>query len=293
MDEPLRQSTIYGYLRCPYQHHLRTTDPTTQSFQHPAAVFGTAVHDLIRQMHEGDWDLDLESYFLEAFDMAEKGSKPLRWKDEAKERAQYLADAVAILDGYRSKDYNRECRVLMAEATFTVRIGRHTVTGTVDQVRKCSDGSIVLVDFKTSKAAPPQMYVDLDYQLSLYAYALQHGTFLVDGKLVTPKITPDRLTLYFLRHHIPYKRATNGKAAGEEKGDPRISTTRTTEQFRVLKKDVNCVARMIRLGIYPRSPDPLKCGCCGYAEACLSAAREGTINQTKLAVLTNELENVA
>jgi RecB family exonuclease len=299
MPDPLRQSTIYSYLRCPYQHHLRTTDPRSQRFRNPAAMFGTVIHELLAQMHTGKWDMDLENSFLEAFEAEvtkrqnDKLTLPLKWKDEIKERAKHLEDAVSILNGYRDKSYNHDCKILLAEATFSVKLGRQTVTGTIDQLRQHPDGTLELLDFKTSKAAPPQAYVDLDYQLALYAHALKHGTFLVDGKLIQPGITPDVLTLYFLRHHIPYKRATKDKLAGEERGDPRITSTRSVEQMRSLKADVSSVARMIRLGLFPRSPDSMKCGCCAYADACRGAAKDAVLSKTKIETLKQELEKVA
>jgi RecB family exonuclease len=299
MADPLRQSTIYSYLRCPYQHFLRTTDPTSQSYRNPAAVFGTVIHGLIARMHAGEWEMDIETEFLKAFEWEaterqnDSPTLPIRWKDETKEREQHLQDAVAMLDGYRSKDYNRNAKILLAEATFTVKLGRQTLTGTIDQLRQHPDGALELVDFKTSKAAPPQAYVDLDYQLALYAWALKHGTFLVGGRLVQPNVLPDLLTLYFLRHHIPYKRATNGKAAGEERGDPRITTTRSAEQLKAMKTDVASVARMIRAGLFPRSPDPMKCSCCAYTDACRGAALDASLSVRRIEELVTQLENVA
>ncbi|MDP2361748.1 MAG: PD-(D/E)XK nuclease family protein [bacterium] len=292
--EPLRQSTIYSYLRCPYQHLLKTTDPSTQTFRHPSAIHGTVIHQLIRRLHAGEWEMDVREAYAEAFDHevshGQNNNLPVRWKDDVEEREAFLADAVAMLEGYRSKDYNRSCRVLMAEAKFTVKMGRQTLTGTIDQVRENQDGSIELVDFKTGRTTPPDAFVAIDYQLSIYAYALRFGTLLVDGSLQQPHLLPDRLTVYFLRHHIPYKRATNGKSAGEERGDPRISTTRSLEQLRALKDDVSAVAKMIKSGCFPRSPDPLKCGTCPFADTCRGSASDARVSHARLEALVTQLK---
>ena len=293
----LRQSTIYSYLRCPYQHFLQSAEPDKRTFRHPAAMHGTVLHGLIKRLHEGDWEMDLQAAYLLAFQHevtnGQNDTLPVRWKDEAEERDQYLSDAVAMLEGYRSKDYNRTCKILMAEAQFTVKMGRHQLTGTLDQLRQHPDGTLELVDFKSGKTAPPQAYVDLDYQLSIYAYALLHGTLLVDGKLLQPRILPDRLTLYFLRHHIPYKRASGGKSAGEERGDPRISTTRNLDQLKAMKQDVAHVSRMMKAGCYPRSPDPMKCGVCAFADACRGATQDAHLPMARLETLITQLEDVA
>ena len=295
--EALRQSTIYSYLRCPYQHMLRTTDPDKSTFRHPAALHGTVIHSLIKRLHEGEWDMDLRSAYQKAFQEEVSNCRsdpaPVRWKDEAEEREVYLADAVAMLEGYRSKDYNRQARVLMAEAQFTVKMGRQTMTGTLDQVRQHPEGTIELVDFKSGKTTPPQAFVDLDYQLGIYGYALQVGTLLVDGKLIQPHLQADRLTLYFLRHHIPYKRATGGKSAGEERGDPRISTPCNHDKLHALKKDVATVAKMIKTGCFPRSPDAMKCGVCAFADACRGAATDAHLPMARLESLLTQLEEVA
>jgi len=295
--ETLRQSQIYSYLRCPHQYYLQSAEPDKRTFRHPAAMHGTVIHGLIRRMHDGDWDMDLQAAYLLAFQhevtTGQNDTLPIRWKNEAEEREQYLADAVAMLEGYRSKDYNRNCKVLMAEAQFIVKMGRHQLTGTLDQLRQHPDGTLELVDFKSGKTAPPQTFVDLDYQLSMYAYALLHGTLLVDGKLLQPRILPDRLTLYFLRHHIPYKRATGGKSAGEERGDPRISTTRSLDQLKALKQDVAHVSRMIKMGCFPRSPDTLKCGVCAFADTCRGATQDAHLPMARLETLITQLEDVA
>jgi RecB family exonuclease len=295
--EALRQSTIYSYLRCPYQHFLRTSDPATQTFRNPAAINGTVIHDLIKRLHEGKWDMDLQFAYQQAFQHevshGQNSNLPIRWKDETEEWDQYLSDAVAMLEGYRSKSYNRTCKILLAEAQFSVKLGRQTLTGTIDQVRQRPDETIELVDFKSGKTAPPQAFVDLDYQLSIYAYALRFGTLLVDGKLVQPHQAVDTLTLYHLRQHIPYRRATNGKSAGEERGDPRISSVCHMNKMRALKADVSQVAKMIQLGLHPRSPDALKCGVCAYADACRGTTQDAHLPLARLESLVSQLEDVA
>jgi len=296
--EPLRQSTIYSYLRCPYQHYLKTTRPERKAYRHPSAIFGTVIHRLIQQLHQGDWEMDLEQCFLEEFEQeatkrqSDTATPPIRWKDETAQRQQYQEEACQILTNYRDKDYNRNCRAPLAEAQFTVKLGRVVVAGTIDQLRE-TDEVLELVDFKTGKTRPPQAYLNCDYQLSLYAFALKHGTFLSEGKLITPNVLPERLTYYFLRHHIPYKRKTNGKEAGEEKGDPRLTTTRSLQQLKALKRDVGLVAKMIRNGFYPRSPDPLKCGACPFADSCVGASRDCAMTSARLNSLTHQLEEVA
>ena len=218
---------------------------------------------------------------------------PIRWKDEDEEREAFQTDAMAMLEGYRSKDSNRACKVLMAEAQFTVKMGRHTLTGTIDQVRQHPDGTLELVDFKTGKTAPSQAFVDIDYQLGIYAYALRFGTLLVDGRLIQPHLTVDTLTLYHLRQHIPYKRATGGKSAGEERGDPRIRTPCNLHKMKALQEDIASVARMIKMGCFPRSPDALKCGTCSFADTCRGSASDTRVSHARLEALITQLEDVA
>jgi len=271
MKRALRQSSLKTYLFCPRSYQLRFLEDTPPQFRNSKALFGSAIHELIRQMHAGDWEMDIAGAYLQVFEDLEHGEEgeiPIRWKEEAKERAVFEEEALVILTGYREKSYNRDAEVLLAEAPFTLAVGKQVFTGTVDQVRKNPDGTIELVDFKTSRFAVSQSFLDVDVQMSLYAAALWRGAFRTGEGLRMLGVLPDRCTWYHLRHHIPYKRRTGTALAGDERGDPSFVTRRTEADLEEFFEDVRMIAEAIDRGLFPKNPNPMHCGFCAYGGAC-------------------------
>jgi CRISPR/Cas system-associated exonuclease Cas4 (RecB family) len=277
MQAPLRQSTIKDYLFCPHMFQLRHLLKVPAEYRNAAAVNGTIVHRLLEALHS-DWDLDTASEYDQLLEKEEftsvEATVPIQWKDRDKQVAAYRRDAVDMLANYRDKDYNRNAKILLSEVTFLVRIGDHYYRGTIDQLRENPDGSLELVDFKTSQATPSPLFLATDYQFSLYAWALEQGWFLTDGKSLRFGKRPDYCTLYHLRHHIPYRRNCDGGKAGEERGNPRYTTTRTDEQFRQMLGDLHSIAEAIRRQLFPRNPNQWTCSMCKYRTHCQSTTVE-------------------
>ena len=222
-------------------------------------------------MHAGEWGMDIAEVYRQVFEDLEHGKEgaiPIRWKEEVKERAKFEEEAVAMLTGYREKTDNRDAEVILAEAPFTLSVGKQVFTGTVDQVRKNPDGTIELVDFKTSRFAVSQAFLDVDVQMSLYAAALWRGAFRTDEGLRMLGILPDRCTWYHLRHHIPYKRKTGSFQAGDERGDPRLVTRRTEAELEEFFEEAGMIAEAIERGLFPKNPNQMNCGFCAYGGAC-------------------------
>jgi len=145
----------------------------------------------------------------------------------------------------------------------------------VDQIRQ-DDDRWQLLDFKSSKFQPNQQFLDLDYQLGLYALACWKGVFkLPDGTMKMLEIPPEKLDIiyYNLRSHIPYKRDGKNHNAGEERGEARWLTSRTRKQLVALKRDLNAIASNINRGVFPRNPGMINCPACAFADICLSDAQ--------------------
>lgn len=287
---PLRQSTIKDYCFCPKLFQCRHVDCIPPAYRNSAAVHGTVIHAILRNLHTQNWDLDPRQAYLDLLDHEEHHSEdayiPIYWKgDRNAEVEKYADEAVSIIEGYRKKDYNQKASVVLVEASFTMKLGRAgEFTGTIDQLRQHDNGSYELVDFKTSKFAPDQSFLDCDYQFGIYAYALWKGLFqMPDGSAKTLRIPPDKLTItwYHLRDHIPYKRATNGRSAGEEKGDPRRYTKRTVRQMASLKRDLSKIASNIRREVFPRNPSYSTCSLCPYSRICLQDSMGRVLNRNQ------------
>jgi len=280
---PIRQSTIKTWLNCPLMMKYRYLDDLEPSFRHPAALHGSSLHLVLYWLHTESWHLDTSEMYRKAYNHYEFASEeehiPVRWDgDRSIEIEKLSRNAVEILEGYRSKNFNKQATVLFAETPFKVRILGYEFTGTIDQVRKNPDGSIELVDFKSSKLRPNPYALAADWQLSLYTYALRFGELEVDGQWVTPRILADHSTWYHLRMHEKYKRKTGNAMPGDEKGHPLLRSSRTLEELRHFRSEVaNLVKVMSKDWSFP---NPSSCAFCSYTQHC--AARAQVLSDHKL-----------
>jgi len=125
----LHQSTIKDYCFCPKLFQYRHIDNLPPAFRNPSAVNGIVIHALLRKLHTENWHLDPRQAYLDQLYYEENRSEeaciPIYWKGDRDAEREKLADeAVSIIEGYRSKDGNRDARVLLVEASFMVKMDR-------------------------------------------------------------------------------------------------------------------------------------------------------------------------
>ncbi len=269
----LRQSTLKTWLSCPLMYKFRHIDKLEPAFRYPGTIHGSALHMVLKQLHEGEWNGDLRSLYTKALNhylyASDEAHIPVRWKrDMHKEIEALKSNAVEILENYRSKDYNKKALVLFSEVQFRVKILGYLFTGTVDNVRKNVDGTISLIDFKSSKMKPNQYAIPNDLQLTLYAYALKFGELLVDDIWVKPNMMVDSVGIYFLRNHEIYKRKVPGKEIGSEKGSPFMMTKKSIQDLRAFRHEIRAqLSAMVKPWYYPNTAS---CAFCSYATHCIN-----------------------
>ena len=269
----LRQSTLKTWLSCPLMYKFRHIDKLEPAFRYPATIHGSALHLVLKQLHEGEWNGDLQSLYTKALNhylyASDESHIPVRWKgDMHKEIEKLKNNAVEILENYRSKDYNKNAVVLFSEVQFRVKILGYEFTGTIDQVRLNPDNSVELLDFKSSAQRPNHYAIPNDIQLTLYAYALKYGELLVDGIWVRPNMLVDSVGIYFLRAHEVYKRKTGDALPGDEKGDPFIRTTKSIQDLRAFRQEIRAqLSAMVKPWYYPNTAS---CAFCSYATHCIN-----------------------
>jgi hypothetical protein len=269
----LRQSTLKSWLSCSMMYKFRHIDNLEPAFRYPGTIHGSALHLVLAWLHEGQWNGDLRALYTKALNHYLYASPeehiPVRWKrDMAKEIEALKVNAVEILENYRSKNYNKDALVLFSEVQFRVKILGYLFTGTIDQVRKNLDGSIELIDFKSSKMRPNHYAIPNDLQLGLYGYALKFGELLVDGIWIKTKMLVDSIGIYFLRAHEVYKRKVPGKEIGDEKGSPFMRTSKTIQDLRAFRSEIRSqLSAMLKPWYYPNTAS---CAFCGYAEQCIT-----------------------
>lgn len=268
----LRQSTIKDYLNCPLMFRFKHLDRIPAEFRNPAALHGSTLHKLLYLIHESKWNMQVSNYYRPIFEEFEhnqgfESNIPLRWEERDKELAVFEQNAIEILDGYRRKSENREAVILYAEQPFRVKLAGQIFTGTIDQVRKNTDGSIELLDYKSGKQLPSIIALQNDWQLSLYQHALHYGEFEIAGNWSKPHLKADYSSIYFLRAHEIRKKSSPSGPVGSEKGDPLIRTKRTPDDLRRFKKQMgNLLKALLRDSYFP---NPNHCHMCHYADHCL------------------------
>jgi len=253
-------------------YKYRHIDKLEPSFRYPGTVHGSALHLVLSWLHEGLWNGDLRSLYTKALNYylysSDEEHIPVRWQgDMGKDIEALKVNAVEILENYRSKGYNKDTIVLFSEVQFRVKILGYLFTGTIDQVRKNPDGSVELIDFKSSKMRPNQFAIPNDLQLTLYAYACKFGELLVDGIWVKPNMLVDSVGIYFLRAHEVYKRKTGNSNVGDEKGDPFFRTTKSIQDLRAFRTEIrHQLSAMVKPWYYPNTAS---CAFCSYTAHCI------------------------
>lgn len=300
-EGPFRQSTINDFMVCQRKGYYKHILKLEGEFRSPYLIFGTAMHEAIANLHRS------QNFVLIDLIVAAEGKEPspVYWKNRDEEIADWLPDAEAILANYWAKDYNREAKVIYAEADFEVNIGPFPFIGTIDQLR-FQGSEVHLVDFKSGTAGIPQTFIDLDYQLTIYAMACAYGRFKVNNEWMTFGTLPDRMAIYKLNDHLPYKR--NGKnqkgIKGEERGPARYFTTRTEADIEAAKRDLGFLCRqivgphygtrgLVRGGSFARNPINVgglqTCGQCQFQQECLADRFSQDVKMGKMEnLLTDE-----
>ncbi len=282
----IHQSTIKSYQNCNINFRFRYIEGLKPSYRHPAALHGSSLHLLLYWLHSGSWNMDISKMYRKAFNHYEFAGDeehiPVRWGGSRNEMLDTFTEhAVEIIEGYRSKDFNQNAQVLFAEVPFRVRIMSTNYSGQIDQVRRNPDGSIELIDFKSNQQRPNPYSLETDWQLGLYSYALRFGELEVDGVWLAPRILADHCTWYHLRAHEKYKRKTGDAQIGDEKGNPKLQSSRSLTELRHFRKEIaNIIKVMSKDWTFP---NPSSCSYCGYTQLCASRSQNVPEKDAELA----------
>ncbi len=248
-----RQSMLKDYLTCPMLMLYKWIIGHEEEDTFFASILGTAGHSVIELMHQEKnvksftyTTIDLGTLFVEFGNKAlASSSVPPRLSAKYPTiKAQLNAVAleyVQMLQGYAKDPRNHGFHATVNEQLFVLVIksddprhpGTYLFTGTIDQAGFYTDGSFALRDikFRLSQFKPGYTQLQLDLQLSLYAYALRYGypacdvcrpSYGVEGELVYtgpcslcsakvgtsawPQLIAERTELIWMRDYVPRKK---------------------------------------------------------------------------------------
>jgi RecB family exonuclease len=276
----LRQSTIQDYLKCPLMFKYKHLDGMKPATRNAAAVNGTVLHQILKELHTENWDLPIAARYDILFQQEEQRTDepPIYWKDDReKELTKYLVSAAEILGNYRKDPLNQSALIILAEAPFRVKVAGYCFTGTIDQLRQNYDGTLELIDYKSNAQAPNTAFLANDWQLNLYTYALWKGEVQQpDGTWKQMNILPYFSSWYFLRNHEVRKRSTVNGKAGEQKGDALLRTHKTQYSLKLFEKETADLMKVMLKNWH--FPNPNHCQLCGYSFECLSRLKENTLS---------------
>jgi len=127
--------------------------------------------------------------------------------------------------------------------------------GYVDRLDRAPDGSTELLDYKTGRPRS-QADVDLDRQLTAYAYACARGA-LRDPATGGPLPAATRLALYFADSGVE------------------VATTRTDGELAAFEGDLVAMVGAVRRRDFDARPGARRCRWCEYRGTCPEAAQPG------------------
>ena len=244
-----RQSLVKDYLACPQMMLYKWIIGHEEEDTFMAALLGTAGHSVIEMMHSERnvknftyTTIDLQTAFVKyAEDALRSSSVPPRVSAKFKTvSAQMNAAApeyIQLIQGYAHDKRNQDFHATVCEQMFALAVefeGQHYLfTGTIDQAGYYADGTFALRDikFRDSHFKPGHVQLQLDMQLTLYAYAIKHGVpacqtckprYSVEGELeytgpcpeckakigtaAWPGLLAERSELVWMRDYAPKKR---------------------------------------------------------------------------------------
>jgi len=236
LDARLSASAIETYETCPLQFKFEREWKLSRQL-HAAVQYGASMHRVLRTYYDsvrlGRTKSDDELLQLFRGDLAATGIQ------DDYQRDLYLKQGIEQLKQFLAGTHSAPPpEVLHTEEWFDVQIANTKLTGRIDRMDRASDGSVIIVDYKTGKARS-QEDADESLQLSIYAIAAQQKW----GYRVSA------LAFHNLEGNVP------------------IVSKRTDFQLEQARERVLTVARNIADGNFKPKPD-FYCNFCAFRGLC-------------------------
>ncbi len=241
-------SALETFKQCPQKFKFQEIDRIRVP-KLKEAVFGNIIHETLRFFHSQypvSPTLDeLLNYYKDNWD-----AKPFQ---NEQEDMIYFSEGIRILKNYHEYYLkNRDKSVVLdVEARFEFLLEKPEknrkciLAGKIDRIDKLNDGTLEVIDYKTTKKLPPQSSVDYNLQFSIYCLGiLSRWPHLI-------KEGPEniKLTFHYLKH-------------GET-----LTTKRDQKQLKEAKEEIWEILSRIDNADFKPIPSAL-CDCCGYRKIC-------------------------
>jgi hypothetical protein len=285
-------SRLSAYCKCRWDYKLTYEDHVPEETRSLGSWRGTMTHRAVHLLHkEGGWDAVPEVFKIaqaESMEELETRDTPWSTQDCSTEKvAGAVEESLTMVSQYArhnnpqalGPDYGvlateiRGCMIVEHPKTHTC----YRVTMELDQVRQDGNG-LNITDIKTPKQEPGPTFLRRSKQLTIYGLGLQHATFLMGEGRAPWKFWqyPKSMTYLYLPNLIPYKRATEKQGVRYEKGSLRgpgerpdiFPVERTIEQYEAMQAEVCRIIQGIRMKMFMRDDDDMRCKMCRHQRAC-------------------------
>ncbi len=188
-NESLRLSfsALESYAACPRRYYYGYVLGLPDDRSSPYTMRGTAVHNTIQWMNEQRRDAAFpsEAQFVEQFRSSWKADG---FESPAQER-QVRQQSELMLRRFYAYERDQEREILDVEVRFDAPLGQHRIVGRIDCVSRRPDGTIEIIDYKTSKDVTKSKR---ELQLGIYQLAYKH---------LHPEMSPEA-AIYLLGHKL-------------------------------------------------------------------------------------------
>ncbi len=244
----LSYSQIQTFLDCPLHYKLKyiLKLPTPPS---AASSFGTTIHATLKEFYSQNGQKNILDIYKKFWTQDGYNNKSHAEK--------YFAKGEKYLTQFVQNEYNPQTNTIMLEEPFTTplipqdRSRILKIGGKIDRIDLLADGTLEIIDYKTSEKSMEQKAADNSLQLSFYALAasiLKTPPFGID-------INKIKLSLYYFE---------------EQK---KVSTTRSIDQLEEAKQQIFSYADAIVESDFKCSGS-LLCKMCDYKLLCDVEAKD-------------------
>jgi DNA helicase-2/ATP-dependent DNA helicase PcrA len=260
LPERFSYSQLVAFGKCPYQYKLQ--------FILHVPVFGKAQFSYGKSMHE-----TLEEFFKRIFEKLENKQVDLfggadikrekekigklisfeelkkifevKWKDEwyssKEEKEKYLKRAGESLKVFYEKIKDEPCQTEAVEKIFYLKIKDYSIKGVIDRIDRLTDGSVVLIDYKTGEAKEEKT-VSAENKMQLLIYQIAAEEVL--------KERVNKLVFYYIDNNSTLE------FLGEEKDKDKV------------KQEIIKRAEAIRTSDFAATPSQHTCAWCDFRNIC-------------------------
>jgi putative RecB family exonuclease len=196
LPRSLSPSKVSAFTSCPLAFRFTTIDRLPEPAS-PPKIKGTLVHAalerLIWQHPPGQRSGATARAELHAAWDAMQDDREVQELDQSRDEADALvADAEELVHNYFALENPDEVRAAGVELGLEVDLGGTRVRGIIDRLDICDDGRLVVVDYKTGRAPPPQYEHGRLSGVHIYALLCEQ----VLGR------APDEVRLLYLRDPV-------------------------------------------------------------------------------------------